>query len=69
MAVGENVGDGAVDGVELVDISLDDLPKFLLRVNIDELLFIALMNRLRFSFLSTICAMTKNMLCDVINDC
>ena len=69
MAVGENVGDGAVDGVELVDISLDNLPKFLLRVNIDELLFIALMNRLRFSFLSTICAMTKNMLCDVINDC
>lgn len=69
MAVGVKAGVNAVDGVELVDTSFEDLPKFLLRVNMVELLFIASMNRLRFSSLSTMCAMTKMCLCDVISDC
>jgi len=66
MAAGVIVGDNAVDGVELIDTSFEDLPKFLLRVNIDELLFIASMNPRRFSSLSTICAVTKSHLCDVM---
>ena len=69
MTVGANVGDKAADGVELVDPSFQDLPRFLLRMNIDKLSFIALTNRRRFSSLSTICAMTMNSSCDVINDC